>query len=196
MDGRRERRRRRGCCAPRRRRRCGRHAAAADPVDPLATARRSSTIQLAAAVRAIAPGGRARLPRRRRRRPRSGACSRRDRGAASLRSRARARNSTRRPPRPISRVARTQLDRSRHAVCVVPVAGDLRCRASVAVRFGLKDVGTLIGTPPTTLTALPAMVTRDRAASPLPAGGAAAFVEDADRCRNSGRWRVANGDGT
>jgi len=47
----------------------------------------------------------------------------------------------------------------------------------VVVRFGLKDVGTLIGTPPTTLTALPATVIPP-AGFTVPAGGVAAFVED------------------
>ncbi len=49
--------------------------------------------------------------------------------------------------------------------------------ADVAVRFGLKDVGTLIGTPATTLASLPAIVTPRAGFTVLP-GGVTAFVED------------------
>ena len=49
--------------------------------------------------------------------------------------------------------------------------------ANVAVRYGLKDVGTLIGTPATTLTSLPAIVT-PKAGFTVTPGGATAFVED------------------
>ena len=49
--------------------------------------------------------------------------------------------------------------------------------ANVAVRFALKDVGTLIGTPATTLTSLPAIVS-PRAGFTVAAGGASGFVED------------------
>ena len=66
--------------------------------------------------------------------------------------------------------------------------------AEVAVRFGLKDVGTLIGTPATTLTSLPAIVT-PHAGFTVPDGGTPAFVEDVN---GSGITvnATANGDGT
>jgi hypothetical protein len=50
--------------------------------------------------------------------------------------------------------------------------------ATVTVRFGLKDVGTLAPTPPTTLAALPATVSAPEGFTVAPAG-ASAFVEDA-----------------
>ena len=49
--------------------------------------------------------------------------------------------------------------------------------ANVAVRYALKDAGTLIGTPATTLTSLPATVT-PKAGFTVAPGGATAFVED------------------
>ena len=65
---------------------------------------------------------------------------------------------------------------------------------AVAVRFGLNDVGTLIGTPATTLTALPAIVT-PRAGFTVAGGGSQAFVEDST---GAGIPVTAseNGDGT
>jgi hypothetical protein len=59
----------------------------------------------------------------------------------------------------------------------VTVFDDFIVPAEVAVRFGLKDVGTLIGTPATTLTSLPAIVSA-HAGFTVPPGGASAFVED------------------
>jgi hypothetical protein len=66
--------------------------------------------------------------------------------------------------------------------------------ANVAVRHGLKDVGTLIGTPATTLTSLPAIVT-PKAGFTVAPGGATVFVEDV----NGAGIPVSaseNGDGT
>ncbi len=48
----------------------------------------------------------------------------------------------------------------------------------VAFRFGLKDVGTPIGMPATTLTSLPVTVANPSRLE-IPAGGAGAFIEDA-----------------
>ena len=56
--------------------------------------------------------------------------------------------------------------------------GPLRRSQTLTLRYGLKDIGTPIGTPATTLDTLPANA---RASTPvaIPAGGAAALVEDA-----------------
>lgn len=51
--------------------------------------------------------------------------------------------------------------------------------SAVAVRFGMQDVGTLIGTPRTTLTSLPVTVT-PHAGFTVPAGGTTGFLEDAN----------------
>jgi hypothetical protein len=58
------------------------------------------------------------------------------------------------------------------------VAHSLNDPANVAVRFGLRDVGTLVATPPTTLASLPAIVSAP-AGSTVALGGTSALVEDA-----------------
>jgi hypothetical protein len=66
--------------------------------------------------------------------------------------------------------------------------------AEVTVRFGWKDVGTLIGTPATTLTSLPATVTPHTGFT-VPAGGTSAFVEDVNGA-GVPVTATANSDGT
>jgi hypothetical protein len=66
--------------------------------------------------------------------------------------------------------------------------------AQVAVRFALKDVGTLIGTPASTLATLPVKVT-PRAGFTVDAGGQPAFVEDVNGTGIPVNV-TANGDGT
>ena len=51
--------------------------------------------------------------------------------------------------------------------------------SAVAVRFAMQDVGTLIGTPRTTLSSLPVTVTPHAGFTPAP-GGMAGFLEDAN----------------
>lgn len=51
--------------------------------------------------------------------------------------------------------------------------------SAVAVRFGMQDVGTLIGTPRTSLTSLPVTVT-PHAGFTVAAGGTTGFLEDAN----------------
>jgi Baseplate J-like protein len=66
--------------------------------------------------------------------------------------------------------------------------------AKVAVRYGLKDVGTLIGAPATALTSLPVTVTPESGFT-VAAGGTAAFVEDASGAGIPVN-AASNGDGT
>jgi Baseplate J-like protein len=73
---------------------------------------------------------------------------------------------------PIAHTTLTML--SPYAEWVVEHMTDVK---NIVVRHGMKDVGTLIGAPTTTLTSLPATVIPP-AGFTLPAGGLAAFVED------------------
>lgn len=66
--------------------------------------------------------------------------------------------------------------------------------AAVAVRFGMQDVGTLIGTPRTTLTSLPVTVTPHAGFTVTP-GGTTGFLEDANGLGIPVNV-TANGDGT
>jgi hypothetical protein len=66
--------------------------------------------------------------------------------------------------------------------------------SAVAVRFGMQDVGRLIGTPRTTLTSLPVTVT-PHAGFTVAAGGTTGFLEDANGLGIPVNV-TANGDGT
>lgn len=66
--------------------------------------------------------------------------------------------------------------------------------SAVAVRFGIQDVGTLIGTPRTSLTSFPVTVT-PHAGFTVAAGGTTGFLEDANGLGIPVNV-TANGDGT
>jgi len=63
-----------------------------------------------------------------------------------------------------------------HGTADATTTGEIAAIASIAVRYGLRDVGTIIGTPAADLRRWPAHVT---AAAPPPADGRPAYLQDA-----------------